>query len=61
MTREPEGWRRPHGLECRFDLYGLPYELSTQPKEKNEIWLSGYNNNFVRRVYVRVRFLSTSI
>ncbi|TFL01868.1 Pro-kumamolisin, activation domain-containing protein [Pterulicium gracile] len=44
---------RPHCPFCRFDLYGLPYELSTQPKEKNEIWLSGYNNNFVRRVYVR--------
>lgn len=33
---------KPYSVQCRFDLYDIPYTQATQPRELNDLWIADY-------------------
>ncbi|TFL02133.1 Pro-kumamolisin, activation domain-containing protein [Pterulicium gracile] len=42
-------WNRPRSLDCRFDLYGIPYFIVGTPVPGISLWISGYDNEFASK------------
>ncbi|TFL06763.1 Pro-kumamolisin, activation domain-containing protein [Pterulicium gracile] len=38
----PENFVKPYSVQCRFDLYDIPYTQATQPRELNDLWIADY-------------------
>lgn len=50
-------WNRPRSLDCRFDLYGIPYFIVGTPVPGISLWISGYDNEFASKNLTKVNSL----